>query len=305
MNLDQIRNPHLIYHGQVLVLERRDGRATLRVEGAGTSAPVGTVRLSPRVRAEPMPDMALPTLRPSAIEPFLAEPLVVDANTLASAPRIVAATDSRVLLTRGDRAYVRGPDGAPLVESPGNRTENFRVFREARPLRDPVGGAILGYEAQYLGRATLARSEVAQAPTPVPATVDIVAARGEMRIGDRLLPEPARQLVSYTPRAPEAPVQAAILGMYGDAVGLAGQNQVVSINKGTADGLASGHVLAILKAGALITDRSEPGRRDAVQLPDERNGLLMVFRAYDRVSYGLILETRDGVRVGDRLINPR
>lgn len=314
MNLQQIRNPHLIYPGQVLVLEKRDGRATLRLQ-AGDGTPPGTVKLSPRVRNEPLPDTALPTLKPNLIEPFLAEPLVVDAETLARAPRIVAAADTRVLLTRGDRAYVRGPAGAPVTDPGEGPLPSFRVFRETRALVDPITRAVLGYEAQYVGRANLVRGEAVQTTTsaggssnsvPVPATVDILSAREEMRVGDRLLPEPPRQFVSYIPRAPEARIEGgAVMSMYGNAVGLAGQNQVVTINKGAADGLASGHVLAILRSGGQIVDRSLPDQRETVQLPDERNGLLMVFRVFDRVSYGLVLETLQGVKIGDRVVNPR
>jgi hypothetical protein len=188
------------------------------------------------------------------------------------------------------------------------------VFRNAVPLKDPVSGHVLGYEARYLGKAHLVRSETVQAvPTsggeaaqlPVPATLDIVAAKEEMRVGDRLLPEPPRQLASYVPRAPSQVVEGSIVSVYGDAVHVAGQNQIVVINKGRADGVEVGHVLAIQSDGRRILDRSQPGERQMIKLPDERNGLLMVFRPFDRVSYALILEITDTVKVGDRVVNPR
>jgi hypothetical protein len=188
------------------------------------------------------------------------------------------------------------------------------VFRSARPLKDPVTGAVLGFEAQYLGKAELVRSESVQPiadksgeakPTIVPATIDIVGAKEEMRVGDRLLPEPPRQIVSYVPRAPQSPVEGSIVSVYGDAVALAGQNQVVVINRGTADGIESGHVLAILKDGKRFQDRSQAGERADLKLPNERNGLLMVFRPFERVSYALILEINDTVSIGDRIANPR
>jgi len=187
------------------------------------------------------------------------------------------------------------------------------VFRNATPLRDPVTRAVLGYEAQFLGRATLVRGESRQSVATrdgmqdmaVPATLDILSVREEIRVGDRLLPEPPRQLVNYVPHAPRMPVDgASIVSMYGTAVGIAGHNQVVVINKGTADGMEPGHVLAILKDGKQFQDRTN-GQRDAVKLPDERNGLLMVFRPFERLSYALILETPEGVRVGNRLVSPR
>lgn len=141
-------------------------------------------------------------------------------------------------------------------------------------------------------------------PVPVPATIDIVSSKEEMRTGDRLLPEPPRQLVSYVPRAPETRVEGAVVSMYGSTVANAAQNQIVVINKGTADGIESGHVLAILKDGQGVVDRTGD-KPTVIKLPDERNGLLMVFRPFEKLSYALILEITDGVKVGDRVVNPR
>ncbi len=311
MNMQEVRNPHRIYPGQQLVLEKRDGRATLRLaqQGGADVPPTETVRVSPRARVQPIADASVPTISPNLIEPFLAEPLIVSETTLSQAPRIVAAPENRVLITRGDRVYARGSTG-PMATRASGPAEEFRVFRQAVPLRDPYTRAVLGYEAQYLGQAVLVRGEgtemVGGSAQPVAATLDVISARGEMAVGDRLLPDPGRQLVSYAPRAPERPITgAAVVSMYGDAVALAGQNQVVVINKGTADGLAAGHVMAVLKAGASFTDRSQPGQRAEVKLPDERNGLLMVFRPFERLSYALVLETNEGIKVGDRLVNPR
>lgn len=310
MNIDQIKNPHLIYPGQVLVLERKDGYASLRLDGDQTDPP--TVRLQPRTRYESLADQALPTLRSNIIEAFLAEPIIVDEAVLKAAPRIVAAQDNRVLITRGDRVYARGPDGTPLLDDQA-KDQNFRVFRNATPLKDPGTGEILGYEAQYVGKAVLARGEDTtnaedgkggSSQAVVPATIDIVGAKEEMRVGDRLLPEPPRQLQTYTPRAPTEKVEGRIVSVYGNAVVNAGQNQVVTINKGTDDGMEPGVVLAILKDGRRIVDKTD-GSSTLMKLPDERNGLLMVFRTFERVSYALILEITDGVRVGDRLINPQ
>ena len=138
----------------------------------------------------------------------------------------------------------------------------------------------------------------------IPATIDIVGAKEEMRVGDRLLPEPERQLNSYAPRAPSKPVEARIVSIYGSSVVNAAQNQVVVINRGTADGMESGHVLAILKDGERLVDKTDEARPQ-IKLPNERNGLLMVFRTFDKLSYALILDITEGVKVGDRLVNPR
>ena len=315
MNLNDIKNPHLIYPGQVLLLERKNGMATLRVAGATDTPmeqPGNTVRVSPRTRYEALADLALPTLRASAIEPFLSEPVVVDELGLKAAPRIVSAQEGRVLLTRGDRAYARGPADAPLMDDQA-RQKHYRVFRNATPLKDPITGEILGFEAQYVGKSTLIRGETTaqvqgkdgkESSALVPATVDIVAAKEEIRVGDRMLPEPPRQLPTYTPRAPGAAVDGRVVSVYGSAVVNAAQNQVVAINRGSRDGMEVGHVLAILKDGARVIDKGDAAR-PLLKLPDERNGLMMVFRTFDRVSYALILEITEGVRVGDRIVNPR
>ncbi len=319
MNLSEIRNPHRIYPGQKLYLEKRDGRALLRTVAPAATAEAGaaeappTVRLSPRTRYENLGNGALPTLKYHLIEPYLAEPVVVDESALNAAARIVATRDNRVLLSGGDRAYARGPAQAPLIDDIKHKQQAYRVFREAQALKDPVTGEVLGFEAQYLGKALLARSEANEQNTDkdgkarselVPATIDIVSAKEEIRVGDRLLPEPPRQLLNYIPHAPQFKTDARVVSVYGNAVAHAAQNQVVAINRGTRDGIESGHVMAILKDGGRLTDKTDEARVE-LKLPDERSGLLMVFRTFERVSYALILEISDSVRVGDRLVNPR
>jgi LysM repeat protein len=319
MNLAEIKNPHRIYPGQKLYLEKKDGRATLSTvpssaSGAGGAADsVATVHLSPRTRYEAMGSGALPTLKFHLIEPYLAEPMVVDEHAMQAAPRIVATQEGRVLLSQGDRAYARGPANAALMDDLSQKQQVYRVFREATPLKDPITGEVLGYEAQYIGKALLARSEATEQSQDkdgksrtdtIPATIDITAAKEEMRVGDRLLPEPPRQLLNYVPHAPQGRTDARIVSVYGNAVVNAAQNQVVAINRGTRDGMENGHVLAILKDGARLIDKTDEARAE-LKLPDERNGLLMVFKTFDRLSYALIVEITDSVRVGDRLVNPR
>jgi len=312
MNLKEISNPHRIYPGQVLYLDKSGGRARLSTRRGGASD--GTIKLSPRTRYESMSGMALPTLNPSLIEPFLSEPIIVDEDTLKAAPHIVAGNDSRVLLARGDRAYALGQADDQLIETAGP-IRTYRIFRNATPLKDPATGELLGYEAAYLGKAQLKRSQTVAAQlvdgkevvNVIPATIDIVAAREEMRAGDRLLPEPTRQLLSYAPRAPEQIVDGRIVSVYGNAVQFAAQNQVVVINKGTRDGIESGHVLAILKNGDTIVDRAGAPNdtgKEVLKLPNERIGLLMVFRPFEKASYALVLEITDTPRIGDLLVNP-
>lgn len=317
MNLDDIRNPHRIYPGQQLYLDKSNGRATLRARRSdeGDGQP-GTVRVSPRTRYESLADAAVPTLSPQAIEPFLSEALIVDEATFLAAPRIVAAQEGRVLLSRGDRAYARGvytskDSGKPLSTAKGEPLD-YRVFRNATPLKDPATGEILGYEAQFLGKAELVRGESTGSVTGkdgkvsseiIPATIDILVAKEEMRVGDRLVAEPPRELLSYVPRAPVLPMDGQIVSIYGSAVRYAAGNQVVVINRGLRDGIERGYVMAILRSGEQITDRTDSARTQ-IRLPNERNGLLIVFRAFDKLSYALVLEVSEGVKVGDRFTNP-
>jgi hypothetical protein len=314
MNISEIANPHRIYPGQVLYLDRRNGRARLSTRRGGAEGPVGTIKLSPRTRYESVSNLAVPMLDPHLIEPFLSEPIIVDADTLKSAPHIVAGNDNRVLLARGDRAYAIGDANGPLIEQPGP-IQSFRVFRNAVPLTDPATGENLGFEAAYLGRAQLKRGQSIEVTDEkgkevqnvVPATIDITAAREEIRAGDRLLPEPPRTLLSYAPRAPEQVINGRIVSVYGNAVEFAAQNQVVVINKGTRDGIESGHVLAILKNGETVIDRaSEPDNsgKAVMKLPNERIGLLMVFRPFEKASYALVLGITDTPKIGDVLVNP-
>lgn len=294
MNLDQIRNPHLIYPGQVLVLDKTGGRARLRL-----AQPVGgTTKLSPRVRAEPLADDAIASIPLNLIAPFLNEAMVFNTNELATAPRVVASQEGRVVLSRGDLAYVRG-DLADLRE--------WRLFREPKPLLDPLTREVLGYEAAFLGTADYTRPGGTQGGADgkaeiVPATFTITSNRLEIGVGDRLAPVPPRDFVNYTPHAPGKPVDGRIVSIYGEALN-AGQNQIVALNKGASDGLERGHVLALWRAGARQIDPTD-AQRAQIKLPDERHGLLFVFRVFDRVSYALVVSVQDPVRPGDRFTQP-
>jgi LysM domain len=294
MNLDSIRNPHLIYPGQVLVLERSEGRARLRVAGADG----GTVRLSPRVRAESLDNGPIASIPLHLIGPFLNEAVVFNTNELDSAPRIVATQEGRVMVSRGETAYARG-------DLSGSR--QWRVFRELKPLRDPVTQEVLGHEGRYVGTAEVTSLERAPSEASgnrvVPASLRMASVRLEAGVGDRLAPTGESNLESFVPRAPGKDLEGHIIAIYGDGV-RAGQNQVVSLNKGARDGLERGHVLALWRAGRTAVDTTQPKVRQAMQLPDERHGQLFVFRVFDRVSYALVLTVQDPVQSGDRFTQP-
>ncbi|MBP5990562.1 MAG: LysM peptidoglycan-binding domain-containing protein [Piscinibacter sp.] len=296
MNLEQIRNPHLIYPGQILYLDKTGGRARLRVGQA--IGPDGSVKLSPRVRSSGLGDGAIPSIPFHLIEPFLTEAVIFPANELETAPRIVGTQEGRVVLAKGERAYVRG-EIAPQRE--------FRIFREPKALRDPSTKEVLGYEATYVGAAEYTRPGETRngadgKPEIVPATFTVTAAKLEAGVGDRLAPMPAREFSNYAPHAPQGAVGGQIVSIYGDGL-TAGQNQIVALNKGSADGLERGHVLALWSTGEQMIDKTDPSR-PTIKLPDERHGMLFVFRVFDRMSYALILSVQNPVKPGDRFTQP-
>ncbi|MBD3893150.1 LysM domain-containing protein [Hydrogenophaga sp.] len=317
MNRQDIRNPHLIFPGQVLYLDTSSGRAILSTRAPGAAAnDLPTVRLSPRTRVQALDELAIAPVSLQAIKAFLSESEIVDEASFARAPRIVATQETRVLLSRGDRAYARAQysdTASPEALTLGpDQARELRVFRNAVPLKDPATGEVLGFEAQFLGKARLVRGESSQTRTDaqgqshteiVPATIDIVFSRQEMRIGDRLLPAAARDWQPFVPSTSERAQDGQIVSVYGDAVSFVGQNQVVAINRGRAHGLERGHVLAVLRDSHLVTDRTDPAQPQ-LRLPGERNGLMMVFRTFDKLSYALVLQIADGVKVGDHFSNP-
>ena len=300
MNLDQIRNPHLIFPGQVLVLVKADGRAQLKLaQPVEEGLPTSTVKLSPRTRSQALGGggeiAAIPL---HLIGPFLTEAVVLNTDELAGAARVVATQEGRVMVSRTETAYVRG-------DLKGAR--EFQLFREGRPLNDPATGELLGFEARYLGRADFVRAEGTRdgpdgKPLPVPASVALTNVREEVGVGDRLRPMPPREFISYVPHAPAGAVQGQVVSIYGDSR-YAGQNQIVAINRGQRDGVERGHVLRLWRDGAMAVDTTG-AKPQSIKLPDERLGMLFVFRVFDRVSYALVLAANDPVKRGDRITQP-
>jgi hypothetical protein len=295
MNLEQVRNPHLIYPGQVLYLDKVGGRAQLRV---GQRLPDGTVKLSPRVRASATDGGPIASIPFNLIEPFLTEAVIFESDELAVAPRIVATQEGRVLLGKGDTAYVRG-------DIPQQR--DFRIFRETKALVDPTTKEILGYEATFVGTAEYSRQGESRngadgQPEIIPATFKVTGIKQEAGVGDRLAPIPVREFSNYAPHSPSGPMAGQIVSIYGGAL-TAGQNQIVALNKGARDGVERGHVLALWRDGSKVIDKTD-ATRPTIKLPDERHGNLFVFRVFDRMSYALILSVQEPVKPGDRFTQP-
>jgi hypothetical protein len=324
MNRAEIKNPHRIYPGDIVMLDTSSGEPRLSVLHE-------TITLEPGVREEPLEKEAIQTISPSIIGPFLSQPLLIENGKLDSAPRIISGQDNRVILSPGTRVYIN-----EIKEGEGT---HWNIYRPGEQLIDPDTKEVLGTEAIYLGDTDITRFGA-------PATGDIVRAKEEIFTKDRLVVSPDEFKSSFVPHAPEAQISGRIMRIYG-GVAEAGPNTVVSINRGKNDGLEEGHVLAISRYGNIIKDpefkkptssqvdpeekklkelnfdvktgpdgkkivnfEKDPPKTQVVlapgqvKLPDERVGLLMIFRTFDRVSYGLIMSTTDAVYTLDAVHTP-
>jgi hypothetical protein len=205
-------------------------------------------------------------------------------------PRVVATQEGRVSLGRGDAAYVRGITN--------DKIENYHVFRPARPLYDPDDvdrKHPIAYEAFYLGILRMAK------PGEV-ATLRVQDSKQEIGVGDRLMPIERQALISYVPHRPDKPIEGRIVSIY-EGVNQAGPRNIVTLNRGRADGVEIGHVLALLDTGATVRDVTVPGH-EYIKLPDEWIGEVFVFRVFDHISYALIMQGAKPVKVGDRFTMP-
>lgn len=293
LNKEQIKDPHWIYPGDVVYLDQSSGSPRLRLgKPVGADAGgVGTERrgtIQPMARSVAIDRAAIPTISAAAIDAFLNRPLIVDEEGLAKHPRIVGTQEGRVYLGRGDLAYVRGLEQAAL-------SSDWHIYRRAKPLLDPDTRLPLAWEALYVGTGRLER-------TGDPATLRIVGTSEEVGEGDRLMPAERGRIVNYAPRAPESDVQGKIVAVY-RGVAQAGRNSVVALNVGKNSGVDVGHVLAIRQRGAVVVDR-ESEKRELIKLPDESTGHLLVFRVFDKIAYGLIMDASRAVSIGDTVVSP-
>lgn len=304
LNRDQIRNPHLIYPGDVVRLDYVDGQPRLSLASA-TSGPRETLRISPTIRSTPLDREAIPTIPPGDIEPFLTRPLVTGPEGLKGSAEIVAGRDrQRVVRGEGDRIYVVGvdPAGGAL----------WHIYRSAGPIRSHDLKEQLGNEYRYLGTGRVERfADV--------STLLIENAVEEIQIGDRLVPAPREAIVNYAPHAPARDVEGRIIATMTDTVEM-GRGSIVTIDRGAQDGLDVGAVLAVYRSVAPIPDprpnEDQPVivrffeqttwyRKDKLlEVPEERTGLAFVFRTFDRVSYAILLNTTDPVQIGDLVRKP-
>lgn len=285
MNKQEIKNPHWIYPGDVIVLDMSSGSPSLRlVKGVNT-----TVKMSPHIRAEAPESDAIPSIPLSAIGPFISKPLIIEENELDQAPYIIGTEESRVVLGAGNSAYVQSiKEGGAL---------NWYIYRPGKALIDPDTNAPLGYEAIYLGDAKITKFGA-------PATIEITKSTQEININDRLVEAKEGVTSAYIPHAPEKALSGRVISAYGGVAETA-RGSIVTLNKGARDGLEIGHVLALYRHGRTIApsahDKTSP---DAVKLPDERYGLVFVFRVFDKLSYALIMQSERPVQILDDVRTP-
>jgi hypothetical protein len=320
MNREQIKDPHWIYPGDIIKLSfDAGGRPTLSVVSgdSGVTGALGgaggTIRLSPQVRVDRLA-LAIPSIPSRAISPFLTLPLVIEEGALLGAPKIVAAEDGRVIIGAGNTAYAVGLNP--------NSGIKWQVYRPGKALVDPVTKEVLGYEAIYLGDSRVSRFGES-------STLQIVRSNQEINRGDRLTPTLEATLPSYSPRSPDKQMKGAVVSVIG-SVEDAAQYSIVALNLGKRDGAEVGYVFATLQRGEIVSTqdvdstgifglrfpfassgaevagtKSDDGSVGSeVKLPDERNGLVFVFRVFDKVSYGLVMSSRRPLKVGDVVQTP-
>lgn len=286
----QIRNPHLIYPGDVLTLFYIGGKPHIQVSGGPRVAGSASQRLTPQIRTEALDDENQ-TLPIQAIHQFMVRPRIVSEEEFSQAPYIVGSRDNRLIYGSGDLVYV----GSLNEVSAGDR---FSVYRKGDILRDPVTGEPLGLEAILLGDAEVIRPGI-------PTTVRLSALEREVLTGDRLLPhEDTDKDRMFVPHRPSQALHGSVISLF-DAISQIGQYQVLVINLGQRDGIETGHVLAVSEEGRSVRNPYVQGAGGkSIKLPAERNGMLMVFRVFDKVSYGLVMGATRAISIGNIVSQP-
>ncbi|WP_286221294.1 LysM peptidoglycan-binding domain-containing protein [Marinobacter apostichopi] len=275
----QVKNPHLIYPGDRLALVYIDGKP--RVTKVASS---DVVKLSPQIRSEAI-DTPIPAIPLDAISSFLTDTRIVSPAELNGAPYVLEGEDGRIITGAGDRVYARGDKPADKVG----------IFRRTKEFVDPESGEFLGLEARSIGagNVTAENGDV--------LTLRLTKSNQEIRIGDRLLTSVNRPIsTSFVPSAPDQDVDGQMIAVDG-GVSQIGQFDVVTINRGERDGLEPGNVMSVLKSGNMVRD---PVTGETIELPSERAGLMMIFQAYEKMSYGLVLQATRPLSVGDKVTNP-
>ncbi len=274
-----IENPHLIYPGDVLGLVYIDGQPRI------TNVRASTFRLSPQARITPLTD-AVATIPYEAVAAFLSSGVVLEKGEIDRLPYLLQTRGEHLIAAAGNEIYVRGMS----EQATGAR---FNVVHVGEPLRDPDDDRLIGYQGYLVGEGRLRRAGD-------PATVALTDTVREAIAGDKLIPAAVDVPLNFLPSAPSSPIDGRIISVVGGVTQI-GQYQVVVLNRGTNNGLAVGDVLSVYQAGDVVRDRFGGG---SVKLPDEKAGTVMVFKSYDRISYGLVMEATQVIHVLDAVRNP-
>lgn len=282
----QLQNPHLIYPGDVLTLIMVNGQPRIVIN----ESPLRQLKATPQIRRTAL-EASIPVIPGDAIRQFITKPRVVSKKELEESPYILGSDDGHLILSEGNRVYIRGELDKERVR--------YAVFRPNKELLDPDTGELLGFEAIYAG-------EVHIETYGDPAVATLTHTEREVLIGDRLLPiDKSRIQNLYQPHVPEDDITARVVSLFDALFGIA-KYQVAVINQGSRDGLEVGHVLASYTKGQHVRDKyNSSGEEIDVTLPDERSGLMMVFRTFDQVSYALIMESTNVIRNGDVVRTPK
>ncbi|HEX3396321.1 MAG TPA: LysM peptidoglycan-binding domain-containing protein [Steroidobacteraceae bacterium] len=286
----QVHNPHLIYPGDTLRLVYINGQPQIVLQrGDG-------VRVEPRVRSEPI-DSAITTIPYATVAAFMSKPSVLDRDQIKVAPYVLATRDLHVVMSEGDTLYARG------FTTPAELGSHYNVVRVGDPLIDPDDKRLLGYDGIYTGSGHVTRQGD-------PTTLIMTESARESRAGDKLIPGGVDVPLDFIPSAPRVKTEGRIISV-SNGVTVIGQYEVVVVNRGARDGLAPGNVLGVFDTGPLVADTDKKGffsvdrfGTKRVQLPSERTGTFMVFKTFDNISYGLIMEATNLIRVGDKIENP-
>jgi len=287
----QVENPHLIYPGDVLALVTIDGQQRI------TNIRASTYRVSPTARVTPLSE-SITSIPYEQISAFLSKGLVLEKSQADQLPYILATRGDHMMASAGNDIYIRG--GQPSAN--GTR---FSVVHVGDELRDPDDNDLIGYQGIYVGEGSQSRGGD-------PATVALTDTNREALEGDRLVPETVDIPLNFFPKAPDINIDGRIISVV-DGVSLIGQYQVVVLNRGARNGLAPGDVLSVFQAGETVRDRYANGSflgsggfngGESVTLPDEVAGTIMIFKVYDRIGYGLIMEATSDIHVLDAVRNP-
>jgi hypothetical protein len=278
----QVANPHLIYPGDTLSLTWVDGRPRVSLASGGP------VRLSPRVREHPLSE-AINAIPYERIAAFMSRPVVLSEDQVKGAPYVAHGRDHRLASSVGNDVYVRRMTKVPA----GSR---YMIYHVGDELKDPDDGDVLGYQGLFTGEADLLRSGD-------PATLRVVDSARETLEGDILLPLTSEYKMDFIPRAPKSDVEGRVMSIIDDRTVVA-QYDIVIVNRGSKHGLEPGNVLALYQAGEEVRDVTPNAVSRKLLTPEERTGLFIVFQAYDRLSYGLVMESEREVHVGDVFRSP-